>query len=118
MYITPPSQAPAARPVARRSVVVKAQKQEQVAAPQQFAGALAATALALTVGLAGDVQPAAADVAGLTPCSQSKAYNKLERKELKTIDKRLKKVGFCQLAEQERSHCVPHTLHWSRTSEP
>jgi photosystem I subunit 3 len=65
-----------------------AQKQEGVS----LAPAFAAAALALTVGFS-DVQPAAADVAGLTPCSQSKAYNKLERKELKTIDKRLKKVG-------------------------
>jgi len=83
------AQASAARP-ARRTVVTRAAVQE----PKQAAGAaLAATALALTVGLTADVQPASADVAGLTPCSESKAYNKLLRKELKTLDKRIKKVG-------------------------
>jgi len=50
----------------------------------------AAAALALVVGL-GNVQPAAADIAGLTPCSQSKAFAKLEKKEVKTLEKRLKK---------------------------
>nr|6JO5_F Chain F, Photosystem I reaction center subunit F, Photosystem I reaction center subunit III, chloroplastic [Chlamydomonas reinhardtii]6JO6_F Chain F, Photosystem I reaction center subunit F, Photosystem I reaction center subunit III, chloroplastic [Chlamydomonas reinhardtii]7BGI_F Chain F, Photosystem I reaction center subunit III, chloroplastic [Chlamydomonas reinhardtii]7BLX_F Chain F, Photosystem I reaction center subunit III, chloroplastic [Chlamydomonas reinhardtii]7D0J_F Chain F, Photo len=30
------------------------------------------------------------DIAGLTPCSESKAYAKLEKKELKTLEKRLK----------------------------
>eukprot|EP00983_Pelagomonas_calceolata_P031197 979417-Pelagomonas_calceolata.AAC.4 len=85
--LCPGHRAPAARPVARRSAIVaKAQEQNM--------GAVAcATALALTMGLTADVQPASADVAGLTPCSESKAYNKLERKELKTLEKRLKKVN-------------------------
>jgi photosystem I subunit 3 len=75
---------------ARRSVVVKAQKEQSVAAP------LAAAALAAVVGLS-NVQPAAADVAGLTPCSQSKAFAKLEKKEVKALEKRLKKVGVQQV---------------------
>ncbi|KAF5830939.1 photosystem I protein P21 [Dunaliella salina] len=86
----PLARAPAARPVARRTATVaRAHQQEQ---PAQNLGAVAcATALALTMGLTADVQPASADIAGLTPCSESKAYNKLERKELKVLDKRLKK---------------------------
>ncbi len=58
---------------------------------EQVGQAIAAAALATVVGF-GNVQPAAADVAGLTPCSESKAYAKLEKKELKSLTKRLKNV--------------------------
>lgn len=56
---------------------------------EQVGQAIAAAALATVVGF-GNVQPAAADVAGLTPCSESKAFAKLEKKELKSLTKRLK----------------------------
>ena len=51
---------------------------------QQEAGkqvATAAAALALTFGF-GAVDAAYADVAGLTPCSESKAFAKLKKKEV------------------------------------
>lgn len=79
----------AARPTvakSRAAIVCKAQTQE---AAKQVSTAVAAAALAALVGF-GDVQPAAADVAGLTPCSESKAYAKLQKKELKQLNKRLK----------------------------
>jgi photosystem I subunit 3 len=72
--------------VSRRApkVVCAAQKESA-----QIGTALAAAALAATVGFA-NVEPAFADVAGLTPCSQSKAYEKVKKKELKVLQKRLK----------------------------
>lgn len=78
---TRPSLRPARRAV---SVVCSAQKPE-------LGTAVAAAALATVVGFS-NVQPAAADVAGLTPCSESKAFAKLEKKELKNLNKRLKNV--------------------------
>ncbi len=85
----------AARPMKascqRRTIVCQAQKQEAV---KQASTAMAAAALAAVVGF-GDVQPAAADIAGLTPCSDSKAFAKLQKKELKNLEKRLKKVPAC-----------------------
>eukprot|EP00197_Chlamydomonas_leiostraca_P012896 CAMPEP_0202863648 /NCGR_PEP_ID=MMETSP1391-20130828/4192_1 /ASSEMBLY_ACC=CAM_ASM_000867 /TAXON_ID=1034604 /ORGANISM="Chlamydomonas leiostraca, Strain SAG 11-49" /LENGTH=227 /DNA_ID=CAMNT_0049543305 /DNA_START=32 /DNA_END=715 /DNA_ORIENTATION=- len=80
----------AVKPTASRravSVVCSAQREEAV---KQVSTAVAAAALATVVGFS-NVQPAAADVAGLTPCSQSKAFAKLEKKELKNLEKRLKK---------------------------
>lgn len=85
LYLQASSRA-VARPTASRravSVVCSAQKEASTA--------VAAAALAAVVGF-GNVQPAAADVAGLTPCSQSKAFAKLEKKEVKALEKRLKKV--------------------------
>jgi hypothetical protein len=57
----------------------------------QASSAFAAAALAAVVGIS-DVQPAMADVAGLTPCSESKGFAKQQKKELKTLEKRLKQV--------------------------
>jgi len=51
--------------------------------------AVLATAVAAS-SLTMDVQPAYADIAGLTPCSKSKAFAKREKAALKTLDKRLK----------------------------
>ncbi|KAK9810720.1 hypothetical protein WJX73_002564 [Symbiochloris irregularis] len=51
--------------------------------------AVTAAALAAVLGF-GAVQEARADVAGLTPCSQSKAYNKRQKNEVKGLQKRLK----------------------------
>lgn len=72
----------------RRTVKVVCQAQE---AAKQVSTAVAAAALATVVGF-GNVEAAKADIAGLTPCSQSKAYAKLQKKELKTLNKRLKQV--------------------------
>jgi hypothetical protein len=40
----------------------------------------------------GNVEAAYADISGLTPCSESKAFAKREKGELKTLNKRLKQV--------------------------
>lgn len=59
---------------------------------QQDAGkALAAAALAVAISFTG-VEAAKADVAGLTPCSESKAFAKREKNEVKALAKRLKQV--------------------------
>ena len=80
--------APAARAPMRvaRPVACSAQQQKPAA------GAIAAVALAaaLTVG---QVDSAYADVAGLTPCSESKGFAKRQKNELKALDKRLKNVS-------------------------
>ncbi len=84
-------QASAVRPsLARRATKVVCQAQKSEVAKQVSTG-LAAAALAVTVGF-GNVDAAYADIAGLTPCSESKAYAKLEKKELKVLEKRLKQV--------------------------
>lgn len=54
--------------------------------------ALAATALAAALSFTA-VDAAKADVAGLTPCSESKAFAKREKNEVKTLTKRLKQVS-------------------------
>lgn len=69
-------------------MVCQASKADAV---KQISTGLAAAALAATVSFA-DVAPAYADIAGLTPCSESKAYAKLQKNELKGLEKRLKKV--------------------------
>ncbi|KAJ9522661.1 hypothetical protein QJQ45_019735 [Haematococcus lacustris] len=80
------AQSVAAKPVrasaVRWTVVCSAQK-------ESVSTAVAAAALAAVVGFS-NVLPASADVAGLTPCSESKAFAKLEKKELKNLNKRLK----------------------------
>ncbi|KAG2490004.1 hypothetical protein HYH03_011471 [Edaphochlamys debaryana] len=72
----------------RRSVRVVCQAQKQDVAAQ-VGSVLAATTLAAAMTL-GAPQPALADIAGLTKCSESKAYAKTEKKELKVLEKRLK----------------------------
>lgn len=67
-------------------VVCSAQKQDTL---KQVSTAFAAAALAATVGLT-SADAAYADIAGLTPCSESKAYAKRLKKELKDLDKRAK----------------------------
>jgi len=51
--------------------------------------AVAAAALATVIGF-GQVDAAKADISGLTPCSESKAYQKRLKNELKALNKRLK----------------------------
>ncbi len=58
---------------------------------KQVSTAAAAAALATVVGF-GNVEAAYADISGLTPCSESKAYAKRQKQELKTLNKRLKQV--------------------------
>merc|ERR1712139_182570 len=51
-------------------------------------GTAAALAAVLAVAV---VEPAAADISGLTPCSESKAFAKRKKQELKELEKRMKK---------------------------
>merc|ERR1719473_2517274 len=53
--------------------------------------ALAVMSLAVFMGSA--VQPAAADISGLTPCAESKAFAKRKKQEIKDLEKRMKKYG-------------------------
>ena len=76
----------AARATSRRAVVVKASAEGNVA--QKVAAAtVAATVLSL-----GAVDAARAEISGLTPCSESKAYAKRLKNEVKGLNKRLKGV--------------------------
>ncbi|KAF6264962.1 chloroplast photosystem I reaction center subunit III [Scenedesmus sp. NREL 46B-D3] len=72
-----------AQPV-RRAVVCAAQKEDS-----QVSKAVAAAALA-TVLAFGQADAAKADISGLTPCSESKAYAKRLKNEVKALNKRLK----------------------------
>jgi photosystem I subunit 3 len=78
--------AAAARAPVARVVSCSAQKKE---ASKQVATGVAAAAMALTFGF-GAVDAAYADVAGLTPCSESKAFAKRKKNEVKALNKRLK----------------------------
>ena len=82
-----PVKAPTVRAPLRvaRPVACSAQQQSPAV------GAIAAAALAAAVSF-GQVDAAFADVAGLTPCSESKQFAKREKNELKALDKRLKNV--------------------------
>ncbi|KAG2429392.1 hypothetical protein HYH02_014049 [Chlamydomonas schloesseri] len=77
-----------AAPSSRRAMRVACQAQKNETA-SKVGTALAASALAAAVSLSAP-NAAMADIAGLTPCSESKAYAKLEKKEIKTLEKRLK----------------------------
>ena len=56
--------------------------------------AVAAAALATALAF-GSVEAANANISGLTPCSESKAFAKREKNELKALTKRLKNVSVC-----------------------
>lgn len=71
---------------AARPVVCSAQAQE---AGKQVGTAAAAAALAAVLSL-GSVEPAYADISGLTPCAESKAFAKVKKNEIKGLQKRLK----------------------------
>jgi len=73
-----------AQPARVGKVVCSAQEENK-----QLSTALAAAALAAVVGF-GQVDAAKADISGLTPCSESKAYAKRLKNELKTLTKRAK----------------------------
>ncbi|KAI3436624.1 hypothetical protein D9Q98_006041 [Chlorella vulgaris] len=78
--------ATAARAPVARIVSCSAEKKE---ASKAVATGVAAAAMALTFGF-GAVDAAYADVAGLTPCSESKAFAKRRKNEIKVLNKRLK----------------------------
>lgn len=59
---------------------------------QQVSKAIAAAALAAVIGF-GQADAAKADISGLTPCSESKAYAKRLKNEVKALNKRLKNVS-------------------------
>lgn len=63
------------------------------ATPLQVGSLLAATALTAALSL-GAVDAAKADIAGLTPCSESKAFNKRQKNEIKNLNKRMKQVSI------------------------
>ena len=78
---------------ARRAAVVRvACSAEQHESGKQLASGAAAAALALAISFTG-VEAAQADISGLTPCSESKAFAKRQTNELKVLNKRLKQVG-------------------------
>lgn len=83
-----PSLKASAAPRRAVKVVCSAQKTD---AAKQVSTAVAAAALATVVGF-GSVDAAYADIAGLTPCADSKAYAKRQKQEIKTLEKRLKQV--------------------------
>jgi hypothetical protein len=70
--------------------VCQAERQNPV---KQVSSALAATALAAALSFT-TVDAAMADIAGLTPCSESKAFAKRQKNEVKTLTKRLKQVSL------------------------
>ncbi|KAI8469080.1 MAG: chloroplast photosystem I reaction center subunit III [Monoraphidium minutum] len=79
--------APATRAtVSRKAVVVRAHSEGPVST---FGKVAAATLLAGAASLSA-VDAAKADIAGLTPCSESKAYQKRLKNEVKGLTKRLK----------------------------
>ncbi len=92
LYLTACFRLQAVRParahVSKARVVKVACSAERVEAPKQVAVAIAAAAL---LGL-GNVEAAKADISGLTPCSESKAYAKRLKKEVGGLNKRLKGV--------------------------
>jgi photosystem I subunit 3 len=87
-----PTTAAASRAAPRRAVVCAAARTSQV----DVSKAVAAAALAAVIGF-GQVDAAKADISGLTPCSESKAYQKRLKNELKALNKRLKQVRACTL---------------------
>lgn len=100
-----PAKASAAKKVAvARPVSCSAQKE----AGKQMGSAVAAAALAVAFGF-GQVDAAYADVAGLTPCSESKAFAKREKNELKGLQKRLKQVCFRRWGQQLQPMPTPIT---------
>ena len=77
-------------PVARRNVARAASCSAEERAPLGKAVAAAALAAALAFG---SVEAAKADISGLTPCRESKGFAKRQKGELKSLEKRLKKVS-------------------------
>jgi len=91
-------------PAARRAVATRAVCSAE--APK-VGTALAAAALAAALSL-GSVQAAHADIAGLTPCSESKGFAKRQKKEITSLQKRLKQVRRAELARARHAPCTLH----------
>ena len=81
----------ALRPSAARAPMRVARPVACSAQQKPAVSAIAAAALAAALTF-GTVDAAMADVAGLTPCSESKGFAKRQKNELKALDKRLKNV--------------------------
>lgn len=88
-----------ARPERRAAVACSAQKSD---VPKAVAAAAAAALLL------GQAAPAHADIAGLTPCSESKAYAKRLKNEVKALNKRLKNVSA---SAGRQGRCSSRTTH-------
>ena len=86
-----------------RSVVARAQKAEVA---KQAGTAAAAAALASVISLS-TVDVAYADVAGLTPCSESKGFEKTRKNEVKKLEKRKKLVRFSR--NDHPDGCLSHS---------
>lgn len=78
-------------PVARVNVARAASCSAEERAPLQLGKAVAAAALAAALAF-GSVDAAKADISGLTPCRESKQFQKRQKGEVKTLTKRLAKV--------------------------
>lgn len=91
----------AARPVCARKVVCQAEKQSPLG---HIGAAVSATVLAAALTFT-PVDAAKADVAGLTPCGESKAYQKRQKNEIKALTKRLKQVCIL-LFLSSMHHCI------------
>ena len=99
---------PSLRPAARKAAApVRAARLSCAAQKQEAPLASTAAAMALAAGLALSAAPAQADVAGLTPCSESKAYKKVQKKELKGLEKRLKLVRLVICIHAMLVHWIP-----------
>lgn len=79
----------ARRPARAARVVCSAQQQQQQEAGKALGTVATAAALAAVFGFA-TVDAAYADISGLTPCSESKAFAKRKKNEVKALQKRLK----------------------------
>ena len=107
--------AAAARAPVARAVTCSAEKQE---ASRQVATGVAAAAMALTFGF-GAVDAAYADVAGLTPCSESKAFAKRKKNEVGSCAGSRQPVAGGQNGLLHQTCCglagVPHA--WRQASQ-
>jgi photosystem I subunit 3 len=94
---------------AARAVRCSAEKESS----KQLGTAAAAAALAVALGF-GQVDAAFADVAGLTPCKDSKAFAKRQKNEIKGLNKRLKQVprGPRHRAHRARPRVGHRALRW------
>lgn len=82
--------APSVRVARRVSCAASAADNKAVAKDIASGVAAAALAAVVTFGAVGDAR---ADVAGLTPCSESKAYQKRESKQVKSLQRRMSKAS-------------------------
>lgn len=96
---------PSLRPASRTKATVRAARVSCSAQKQEAPIASTAAALALAAGLALSAAPAHADIAGLTLCSESKEYAKVQKKEIKGLQKRLKLV-------RHSTHGLCYTPSW------